>query len=202
MNTEIFTKRRSVNFFDTNKNLDEKTFKEIMDLAALAPSSFNLQPWRVIAIRSNDEKERLLPLAWNQEKVKEASYTLIIVGDRSGFEGNKPIWNEIEKETGEDTVEMLKGMASQLYGATKEKRIKFAETNGSLFAMSIMYAAKSLGVDSHAMSGVDYEGIKKEYGLAESEEVVLLVTLGYHDQSKELYPRSYRKKADKLYEII
>lgn len=202
MNTEYLTERRSVNFFDPNKELDEETFHKIMELASLAPSSFNLQPWRVIAVKSRKEKERLLPLAWNQSKVTEAPYTLIVIGDRSGFEKDTPVWTEIQKGAGEETTAMLQGMASQLYGSSNEKRIKFAETNGSLFAMSIMYAAQSLGVNSHAMSGVDYEGLKKEYGLKESEEVVLLISLGYHDTSKELYPRAWRKQKKELYEVI
>lgn len=202
MNTGIINNRRSVNFFDANKTIDDNTFNEIMSLASLAPSSFNLQPWRVIAVKSKKEKERLLPLAWNQPKVTEASHTLIIVGDRSGFNENTPIWNELEKGMGEETTTMLKGMATQLYGSSEELRSKFAHTNASLFTMGIMHAAQLLGVESHTMSGVDYEGIKKEYNLKESEDVVLLLSLGFKDSTKELYPRGYRKSGDELYEII
>lgn len=202
MSTNIFTNRRSVNFFDTNKNIDDKTFNEIMNLASLTPSSFNLQPWRVIAIKSQKEKERLSPLAWNQPKVMEAPYTLIIVGDRSGFNEDKSIWSEIEKGVGNETASMLKNMAKQLYGSSEAQTRKFAQTNASLFTMSIMYAAQTLGVDSHTMSGIDYEGIKKEYNLKDSEEVILLLSLGYHDTDKELYPRSYRKSGPELFEII
>ncbi len=202
MNKKIFTERRSVNFFDTSRELDKETFNSIMDLASLTPSSFNLQPWRVIAVHSEKEKERLLPLAWNQPKIKEAPYTLIIIGDKSGFKENAAIWNKLEEGLGKETADKLKGMAEGLYGTSDERMTRFALTNGSLLAMSIMYAAKAFGVDSHTMSGIDYEAIKKEYKLNDSEEVVLLVSLGYHDNSKELYPRGYRKTGSEFIEVI
>lgn len=198
----IIDSRRSVNFFDSNKSIEDDTFNQIMDLASLAPSSFNLQPWRVIAVKSKEEKERLLPLAWNQPKVTEASHTLIIIGDKSGFNENTPIWNELEKGMGEETTTMLKGMAGQLYGSSEELKSKFAHTNASLFTMSLMYSAQLLGVESHTMSGVDYDGIKKEFNLKDSEEVILLLSLGYKDPSKDLYPRAYRKTGKELFEII
>ena len=43
---KLYNERRSVNFFDKNKELKESVLKEIVNLAVLAPSAFNLQPWR------------------------------------------------------------------------------------------------------------------------------------------------------------
>jgi len=202
MSKDIFLNRRSVNFFDSSRDIDDKKLSEILELAATAPSAFNLQPWRIIAVKSKEEKERLAPLAWNQPKVTEAPVTLIIIGDRAGFEKDAAIWNPIEEALGEETTQTLQEMAANLYGVSEERRIKFAETNGSLLAMSIMYAAKTLGIDSHAMSGLDYEAVKKEYKLKDSEEVVMLVSLGYHDKSRELYPRAYRKTGKELVTLL
>ena len=57
METKIlFNERRSVNYFDKNRSLDEALLKEIVDLAVLAPSAFNLQPWRIIAVKSETAK--------------------------------------------------------------------------------------------------------------------------------------------------
>ena len=64
----LFNERRSVNYFDKNKSIDEKLLKEIIDMAVLAPSGFNLQPWRIIAVKSDSSKMKLLKLANNQEK--------------------------------------------------------------------------------------------------------------------------------------
>ena len=77
-------------------------------------------------------------------------------------------------------------------------RIKFAESNASLLTMSIMYAAKHYGLDTHPMSGIDFEGIRKQFGLDENKTVVMLIAIGYFDDSKTLYPRRYRKGYDDI----
>jgi nitroreductase len=202
MSTKIFTDRRSVNFFDPSKKVDKETFDKIIETAALAPSAFNLQPWRIIAVQSDEAKDKLMPLAFNQPKVKEASHTLILVGDRAGYESDNPTWEALAGMVGKEGADQAMGMAANLYGTSDERKVKFAESNAGLLAMSIMYAAQAFGVDSHAMSGVDFEGLKKEYGLKESEDVVMLITLGYFDSSKELYPRAFRKTGDDLVKVL
>ena len=87
---KLFTERRSVNFFDKNKDLDLQTVKDILNLAVYAPSAFNLQPWRVIVVKSEANKEKLFGLAHNQPKVKEAPVTLILVGNKNGWDNKHP----------------------------------------------------------------------------------------------------------------
>lgn len=192
---ETFKARRSVNFFDPHKPLSEDTLQNIIDLAVLAPSAFNLQPWRIIAVRSDAAKEKLFRLSNNQAKVKEAPVTLIIVGDKNGFAKSNPAWQEMLKNMGgkKEAVEGAQNAAYQLYGTSEERKLKFAESNAGLLAMAIMYAAKYYGVDSHPMSGIDFEGIQKEFGLGFDDTVVMSIALGYFDESKQLYPRVKRK---------
>lgn len=95
-------------------------------------------------------------------------------------------------------VHGAKQAAEFLYGSTDERRIKFAESNAGLLAMSIMYAATHFGVDSHPMSGIDFEGIKKSFNLGGSKEVVMAIALGYFDTRKQLWPKGYRKPYEEL----
>jgi nitroreductase len=197
-NMELFNNRRSVNNFDLQKELPMEKLKEIINLAVMAPSAFNLEPWRVIAVRDKEKKEALLKLAMNQPKVMEAPCTLIIIGDREGYGSHNPAWNELKEMAGEEATRGAISFAASLYGSTEERKIKFAKSNGALLAMSIMYAAKALGVDTHPMSGIDFEGIKREFNLLESEEVIMLIAMGYHDDAKSLFPRRNRRGFDKL----
>ena len=192
-------KRRAINFFDTNKGVEDGLLKDIINLAVLAPSAFNLQPWEIIAVKSKEGKERLHKFA-AQPKILEAPVTLIIVGNKTGYEASNPTWKDMLKLMGGDKgkLEGTQGMAARLYGTSDENKLKFAESNAGLLAMSIMYAAKSLGVDSHAMSGMDFEGVRKEFGLDENKTVVMLISLGHLDESKTLYPRAYRRGYDEI----
>lgn len=189
----IIEERRAVNFFDPKQELASSTLQAIINLAVLAPSAFNLQPWRVIAVKSQDGKQRLYRQASNQAKILEAPVTLIIVGDRSGYEAKNPVWAELAATQTPEKLKETQHFAQVLYGSSEERRIKFAESNAGLLAMSIMYAAKCFGVDSHPMSGINFSGIKTEFALQETEEVVMLIALGYFDNSKTLYPRRKRR---------
>ena len=196
----LYNERRSVNHFDKNKKIDEKLLKEIVNMAVLAPSAFNLQPWRIIVVKTDAGKEKLYNLANKQEKVLEAASTLIIVGDRDGFADSNPVWAEMLQSVGGNT-EMVAGAkqaAAYLYGSSEERKLKFAESNAGLLAMSLMIAAKDFGVDSHPMSGIDFDGIQKEFGLKESESAVMLICLGSFDSSKQLYSRRPRRLYDDI----
>lgn len=198
---KVYEERRSVNSFDTSKELSQTLLKEIIDLGVMAPSAFNLQPWRLIAVSSDDAKEKLLPLAFNQPKVKDAPVTLIIVADKEGYSASNPEWSLLKDMAGEEQAKGAMDMAAGLYGTSEERKLKFAESNAGLLAMSLMYAAKSMGVDSHPMSGMDFDGIHKAFDLKESETVVMLIALGYHDTTQALYPRRPRKGFDDIVEL-
>ncbi|MBU3093381.1 nitroreductase family protein [Clostridium sp. CF011] len=197
---EVFENRRAINFFDVNKGLEEGTLKDIINLAVLAPSAFNLQPWEIIAVKSKEAKEKLYKLSSSQPKILEAPATLIIVGNKTGYDETNPTWKDMLKLFGGDKEKLAgtQGFAHSLYGTSEENKLKFAESNAGLLAMSIMYAAKNLGVDSHPMSGMDFEGVRKEFGLDENKTVVMLISLGYLDESKTLYPRAYRRGYDEI----
>ncbi|HBF39059.1 MAG TPA: nitroreductase [Firmicutes bacterium] len=200
---EVFEARRSVNFFDKQKGLDEQVLQNIINLATLAPSAFNLQPWQIIAVKTDEAKKRLYPLASNQPKILDAPVTLIIIGDRAGYEKDNPAWSDLEKMLGnKEALEKTQQFAYALYGTTPERKIKFAESNAGLLAASIMYAAKYFGVESHAMSGIDFEGIHKEFKLGTDKEVVMLIALGYFDESKTLYPRRFRKNFKDMVQVV
>lgn len=195
--------RRSVNFFDPAQDLSPATLQSIINLAVLAPSAFNLQPWRIIAVKSPEGKQRLYAKANKQDKILEAPVTLIMVGDRSGYETANPAWAELgDMLHDEAKVQGSQQFARALYGTSEERRIKFAESNTALLAMSIMYAAQYYHVDSHPMSGIDFAGIKDEFSLKDTEEVVLLIALGHFDAAKSLYPRRKRRGYQEIVEEV
>jgi len=196
----LFNERRSVNFFDKTKEIDMQTVKEIINLAVLAPSAFNLQPWRIIVVKSDSSKERLFGLSNTQDKVKEAAVNLILVGKKNAWDNSNPVWQEmLESVSGnQKMVDGAKQAASFLYGSSEERSLKFAESNTGLLAMAIMIAAKEFGVDTHPMSGIDFDGIHKEFGLSEDETVVMTMAMGYADKNQALYPRRPRLTFDEI----
>lgn len=189
---DVVSKRRSVNFFDPNKELDLKLFEDIINEAVLAPSAFNLQPWKIIAVRSPEAKEKLFK-ACSQPKIKEASMTLILIGDTFGYGRDNPMWNvKIDLGLNEEKVGQIINTCETVLYPTEIKRNAMAVRDVSLLAMLIMLSAKDRGVDTHPMIGFNEEMVKELFNIDEDKTVVMLLSIGYFDETKTLNPREKR----------
>lgn len=69
----LIQQRASINHFDSRHTLDDPLIESLVRLATRAPSAYNLQNWRFVAVRSAGAKARLRALAFDQPKVEEAS---------------------------------------------------------------------------------------------------------------------------------
>lgn len=83
---ELIKKRVSANKFDSRRVLSHEEIRELVSYASEAPSSFNIQHWRFIAVTKKEDKERLKAVAYNQQKVVDASVTFIVLGDLQGHQ--------------------------------------------------------------------------------------------------------------------
>lgn len=202
--SSIFNERRAVGSFDSSKKIDAALLKEIINTAVLAPSAFNLQPWRIIIVQSDEAKQTLFELANKQEKVLEAAVNLLVIGNKNGFDNNNPVWDEMLVTVGgnAEVVNGAKQAAAYLYGSSEERKIKFAESNGGLLSMALMLTAKELGVDSHPMSGLDFDGLHKAFKLKDGEAVVMNLALGYTKPDSNLHARRPRLDFEQITEII
>ncbi len=62
--------------------IPDVVLEEILRLGVRAPSGYNLQPWRFIAVREQANKDKLKACAFDQRQVGEAPVVLICCGDR------------------------------------------------------------------------------------------------------------------------
>lgn len=75
--TTIVQKRYATKQFDGRKLPAEKV-EELLELIRVAPSSFNIQPWKVVVVHDQKIKEKLLPLSWNQQQITSCSFFVLI----------------------------------------------------------------------------------------------------------------------------
>jgi len=196
---DVFQTRRSVNFFDKKMDVSEKLLKKIYDTAKLAPSSFNLQPWKILLIKSAEGKKKLRAAAMNQPKVEEASAMVVLLADTEEYKNAGPVCDDmvakgyLKPEAKEDYSKFPANLYGNIFAARG-----FALRNAGLFAMSFMLAAKDYGVDTHPMDGFEPEKIKKSFNIPDRYEVAMLIAVGYHDESKKLLPRLNRKEYEEI----
>jgi len=194
---QALKERRSINFFDSGRIIPDDTVNELISIANLTPSSFNLQPWEVIVVKSPDRKQALRKCAFNQPKVEEASIVLIIIANPNAVEENldRVVESMIEKGyIKPEAVETVRKMPYNLYDKKDTlKRKLFAVKNTAFFGMSLMAAARGLGLESHAMDGFDEAMVKKEFDIPEDRIIPLLLAVGYPVKDLKLLPRAYRR---------
>ena len=202
--TDVIINRRAINFFDPDKDVPPELLKSMIETAAKAPSSFNLQPWSLIVLRDPQAKMKLQKLAWDQPKVTEAPITLIVLADRDGWQaGHRFVERNFQEmiQAGLMAKEQRQWFAdarNSLYGLRKEAQQAFACKNTGFFAMALMLAAKNLGLDTHPMDGFDHEEVRKAFNIPENYWIPLLMAVGYFKADAELAPPKWRKNYDEI----
>lgn len=194
---EAIEGRRSINFFDPAGKVDDATLKRLVELALLSPSSANLQPWEIIAVTDPERKKILRQCSYNQPKAEEASAVLVIIANPNGVEENMNRMLESWAELGyikPGDIDNQKKIFSSKYGPkdSDERRI-FAVKNASFMAMSIMIAARGLGLETHPMDGFDPVKLHAEFHIPADRYVPLLIAVGYPRPGLELLPRAWRR---------
>ncbi|MDM8526092.1 nitroreductase family protein, partial [Desulfococcaceae bacterium HSG8] len=201
---DVIGQRRAVNFFDPEKDVSEALLKQMIETAAKTPSGFNLQPWSLMIIKDMQEKLQLQGLAWNQPKVSEAPVVLIVLADRDAWKKDHPFlernFNEMVKAGSmtEDQYQWFVDTCAGLYGSSEEKIQAFACKNTGFFSMSLMLAAKNLGLDTHPMDGFDHDGVRKAFNIPGNYWVPILLPVGYFREGEELSPPKWRKTFDEI----
>jgi nitroreductase len=175
----LIERRVSANRFDAGYALTDAEIEELTRLATRAPTAYNLQNWRFVAVRTPEAKARLRSLAYGQDKVLDAAVTFIVCGllpDHAAIpERLRPF-----VKAGYMPADMVAGWqegARAQYADPRTARDE-AVRSASLGAATLIYAAEALGLASGPMVGFDAEGVAREFGLGPDEVPVMLVAVG------------------------
>ncbi|WP_128895816.1 nitroreductase family protein [Longirhabdus pacifica] len=176
---DVMTARQSVKKYVKDHQISEQELEEILTLAAKAPSSWNLQHWRYLVITSQEMKEKILPIAYNQQQVVESSATVVLLGDLEANKTGKVLYGEALKQ-GFLTQELHDTLLQQIDWSYSNPEIAKSEAvlNASLSGMQLMLAAKAKGYDTCPMGGFDKEAIVKELNIPDRYIPVMLITIG------------------------
>ena len=115
---DIVMKRYATKKFDDKTIPDEKV-EELKQLIQFAPSSFNLQPWKIKVITDKETKEKLLPASMNQPQIMSCSHLLIFCADSDLIGLIEKMKNQmLENSANEDSIkgyiDMMTGFANNL----------------------------------------------------------------------------------------
>ena len=71
---ECILSRSAAKYYDPAATLSDDQIRELVRIGTTAPTSFHLQNWRFIAVRTPEAKARLHPIAWHQPAITEARH--------------------------------------------------------------------------------------------------------------------------------
>ncbi|MXQ53345.1 nitroreductase family protein [Shimazuella alba] len=187
---EVMLSRASVKRYDPNHVMPEAEIDELLTLASSAPSSWNLQHWRYLVISKEEQKQKLMPIAFGQKQIEEASIVVVILGDLESYRTAHQIYGDAVDQ-GQITRELRDKLVSQIEGAyaDKSRSQMDATLNCGLTAMQLMLAAKAMGYDSCPMGGFDPSKLVREFHVPDRYFPVVLVSIGKAAQPARPTPR-------------
>lgn len=177
---ECILSRRATKYYDPDATLTDDQIRELVRIGTTAPTSFHLQNWRFIAVRTPEAKARLRPIAWNQPAVTEAAVTFIICGQLAD---SSVIPSRLAPvvSAGIMPAKLVPDWeipARGLYFNHPQRQRDEAVRTGTFGAAAIIYAARSMGLGSTPMIGFDAEAVAREFALAADEVPVMLLSVG------------------------
>ena len=181
---QLFTEARSHHHW-TNKPVADEDLKALYDIIKYGPTSGNLQPARIVFVRSEEGKEMLYPalegMGSNLQQVKAAPVTAIIAQDEL-------FWQEAPKLFPRMNVR-------DMFESNPAFAESIAYRSSSLTGAYLMIAARGLGLDVCPMSGFHNAVIDDTFFKGTSWKTNFICTMGYGDDSR-LYPRDPRLTFD------
>ena len=172
--------RSSTKYYDPTATLTDDQIRELVRIGTTAPTSFHMQNWRFIAVRTPEAKARLSPIAWSQPAITESSVTFIVCGQLADSsvvpERLAPL-----VDAGIMPAKMVPEWeipARDLYMEYPQRQRDEAVRTGTFGAAAMIYAARSLGLGSTPMIGFDAEAVHREFGLTKDEIPIMLLSVG------------------------
>ena len=187
--------RRSVKSFDPKHSLSEDELRQLLSAAALAPSSFNMQNRHFVVLTNPAAKAALMPAAFGQEQVRDASAVIVITGDLQAHDKAA----RFLRNASEPLRSTFTSMAHQFYADKPQLQREEGCRSAGLAGMNLMLAAKAMGYDSCPMIGFDPAQVSQALGLDEQHPPLMIVVVG--KPTKPAWPRLGLLSLDELVSI-
>lgn len=176
---QLFTEARSYNGW-LDRPVSDEQLHAIWDLVKMAPTSANMQPARIVWVKSDEAKAKLATcvMEGNRAKVLAAPVTAVIGYDIDFHEELPWLFPHTD--------------AKSWFEGNEAGREEGAFRNSSLQGAYLMLAARALGLDCGPMSGFDPAAVNAAFFADEPRHRVnFICSVGYGDPAS-IFGRSPR----------
>ena len=183
---ELNKKRHATKHFN-DKPVDPKDVRTAIEIATLAPSAHNSQPWKFVVVRERNEALAGITFGSNQEQIKEAPVTIALFTDTDLAKRARKIAR----------VAGVKNFSDEFARYNDQQKSDYLALNAGLVAMNLVLALTDQGIGSNIILGFDKSKVNEVLEIDERFRPELLITVGYTDDKLE---PSYRLPVDEIIE--
>jgi 3-hydroxypropanoate dehydrogenase len=161
----LFREARTANTF-TDEPVSEEQVQAIYDLVKYGPTAFNQSPLRVVLVRSDDARARLVKhmAEGNQPKTSTAPLVAILAADNEFHEELPALMPHFPQ-------------AKDAFFSERPVRESSATLNAALQAAYFIIGVRAAGLAAGPMTGFDAAGIEKEF-LDGDHSLLMVVNIG------------------------
>ena len=175
--------------FDPQRKISPQDWASLEEALVLTPSSYGLQPWKIIVVTDQPTREKLLVASWGQRQIADASHLVVFA---------------IKKDLGEQDVDDYLDRIMKVRGAPRETLASYRdsivghivkgmdETARRAWASKQVYialgnfltSAALLGIDACPMEGIEPAKYDKILGLdKQGLSAVVVAAAGYRSDT-------------------
>ena len=171
---ELISNRKSVRKY-LDKRISDEDLRKILEAGHLAPSWMNVQSWKFILVKSQENKDLLSELSIGQQQVKNAEALIVCVADTTAWADAKI--THIKNPALNPALQCDNGILIR----TMEQVI-YPISYMMLMAESLGVSSCIIGAMGNEITGVLPEvsvKAKEALGLKDGQIISTIITLGY-----------------------
>ena len=176
--------RYAVKRFDSTRKLTKDQIDYLKEAINFIPSSYGLQPYKVLEIESKEMREKLREAAYGQPQLTEAAHVFVFANftdygpDKvDSFIKLSAATNNIPEENSNGYRDMLNGIISSM---TPEQISTWNSKQAYIALGALLSAAAEQEIDAAAMEGFDKAKFDEILGLKEKGLTsVCICAVGY-----------------------
>jgi nitroreductase len=177
--------RRALKHFDPAHRFTAEEEALLLDLAMQAPSSFNIQHWRLVKVSDPALRLQIRAAAVDQAQVTDASLLFVITADVQAWAKNPArYWRNAPAAVQDFLVPWIR----PFYEGKPELQRDEAMRSVGFIAQTMMLAARGMGYDSCPMIGFDAEAVAKLIRLPDDHAIGMMLAIG--KATKAAWPKA------------
>lgn len=173
--------------FDPARKIPPATWSTLMSAAILSPSSYGLQPWKLVVVTNPALRQKLREASWNQTQITDASHLVVFARKREVTAADVNRFVDRIVEVRKAPREALAGYRDMMLGSVANPPTlpgggfdNWTSRQTYIALGFFLAAAAMLGVDSCPMEGFDPAKYDEALGLpALGYHATVLATVGY-----------------------